>query len=106
MVGGRCREAHRCKAKQGSREDRADVWNSCFQSNPIFGLCPELSEKEIILITIGRSVSSSSRQEVIVDVVTTASAEITCRLVPTHSGENQDRKKIRADRKRPLFRGT
>ena len=41
VVGGRCREAHRCKAKQGSREDRADVWNSCFQSSPIFGLCPE-----------------------------------------------------------------
>ncbi len=26
MVGGSCREAHRCKAKQGCREDRADVW--------------------------------------------------------------------------------
>ncbi len=26
VVVGSCREAHRCKAKQGSREDRADVW--------------------------------------------------------------------------------
>ena len=83
---------------------RADVWNSCFQGSPIFGLCPE--REGIILVTIGRSVSSSSRQEVIVDVVTTSVQKITCRLVPTHSGENQDRKKIRPDRNGPLFRGT
>ena len=40
---------------------------------------------------MGRSVSSSSRQEVIVDVVTTSVQKMTCRPVPTPCGENQDK---------------
>ena len=68
MVGGRCTGgAHRCKVKQGCREDRADVW--ILASKVVrFGGRVQSEREKIILVTMGRSVTSSSRKEVIADV--------------------------------------
>jgi hypothetical protein len=41
-LGGGCTGgADRCKAKQGRREEGADVWGSYFHSSTAFGPCPE-----------------------------------------------------------------
>jgi hypothetical protein len=46
VVGGRCTGgAHRCKVKQGCREDRADVLDSCFQSSTVLGAVPRARKK-------------------------------------------------------------
>ena len=61
MVGGSCTGgAHRCKAKQGRREDRADVWIPASKVVR-FWSCVH-SEKKIILVSMACSVSSSSRK--------------------------------------------
>jgi hypothetical protein len=67
VVGGRCTGgAHRCKVKQGCHEDRADVWILASKVVRFGGRVQ--SEKKIILVTMARSVTSSSRKEVIADV--------------------------------------
>jgi hypothetical protein len=67
VVGGRCTGgAHRRKVKQGCREDRSDVWILASKVVRFGGRVQ--SEKQIILVTMGRSVTSSSRKEVIADV--------------------------------------
>jgi hypothetical protein len=71
VVGGRCTGgARRCKAKQGCREDRSDVWILASKLVRFLGRVQTEREK-IILVTMARSISSSSRKEVITDVVTT-----------------------------------
>ena len=67
MVGGRCTGgAHRCKVKQGCREDRADVWILASKVVRFGGRVQ--SEKKMNLLTMARSVTSSSHKEVIADV--------------------------------------
>jgi hypothetical protein len=64
VAGGTCTGgAHRCKAKQGRREDRADVW--ILDSKIVRFLSRVQSETKISLVTMARSFSSSSRKEVI-----------------------------------------
>src|ERR1700739_4870762 len=63
VVGGRCTGgAHRCKVKQGCREDRADV---CILDSKVvrFGGCVQSEREKIILVTMGHSVTSASRKE-------------------------------------------
>ena len=67
MVGGSCTGgAHRCKVKQGCREDRADVW---ILASKVVRFGGRVTEREkIFLVTMARTVTSSSRKEVIADV--------------------------------------
>jgi hypothetical protein len=52
VVGGRCTgKARRCKAKQGRREDGADVW--ILNSTVVRFLGRVQSEKKIFLVTKG-----------------------------------------------------
>jgi hypothetical protein len=68
VVGGRCTGgAHRCKVKQGCREDRADVW--ILASKVVrFGGRVQSEREKIFLVTMARTVTSPLRKEVIADV--------------------------------------